>query len=49
MMSESLVEYSALRVMEKKYSAQSVRKFLGHELDDPHYAGEKGPGRQQWR
>jgi ABC-2 type transport system permease protein len=33
MMSESLAEYSALRVMEKKYGDQSMRKFLAHELD----------------
>jgi ABC-2 type transport system permease protein len=33
MMSESLAEYSALRVMEKKYGTQNMRKFLAHELD----------------
>ena len=33
MMSESLAEYSALRVMEKKYGAENMRKFLRHELD----------------
>jgi hypothetical protein len=33
MMSESLAEYSALRVMEKKYGTQNMRKFLSHELD----------------
>ncbi len=33
MMSESLAEYSALRVMEKKYGAENMRKFLSHELD----------------
>jgi ABC-2 type transport system permease protein len=33
MMSESLAEYSALRVMEKKYGTQNMRKFLTHELD----------------
>jgi ABC-2 type transport system permease protein len=33
MMSESLAEYSALRVMEKKYGADNMRRFLKHELD----------------
>jgi aminopeptidase N len=33
MMSESLAEYSALRVMEKKYGTYNMRKFLKHELD----------------
>jgi ABC-2 type transport system permease protein len=33
MMSESLAEYSALRVMEKKYGSDNMRKFLSHELD----------------
>ena len=33
MMSESLAEYSALKVMEHKYGAASVRKFLRYELD----------------
>ncbi len=33
MMSESLAEYSALRVMEKKYGPERMRKFLSHELD----------------
>lgn len=33
MMSESLAEYSALKVMEKRYGAASVRKFLRYELD----------------
>ena len=33
MMSESLAEYSALRVMEKKYGDENMRKFLKHELD----------------
>ena len=33
MMSESLAEYSALRVMEKKYGTENMRKFLAHELD----------------
>jgi hypothetical protein len=33
MMSESLAEYSALRVMEKKYGSDNMHKFLSHELD----------------
>jgi ABC-type transport system involved in multi-copper enzyme maturation permease subunit len=33
MMSESLAEYSALRVMEKKYGTDNMHKFLTHELD----------------
>ena len=33
MMSESLAEYSALRVMEKRYGDGQMRKFLSHELD----------------
>ena len=33
MMSESLAEYSALRVMQKKYGDDQMRKFLKHELD----------------
>jgi len=33
MMSETLAEYSALRVMEKKYGDDSMRKFLKYELD----------------
>ncbi len=33
MMSESLAEYSALRVMEKKYGEEHMRRFLKHELD----------------
>lgn len=32
-MSESLAEYSALRVMEKKYGAAMTQKFLRYELD----------------
>ncbi|MBL7976600.1 MAG: ABC transporter permease, partial [Candidatus Kapabacteria bacterium] len=32
-MSESLAEYSALRVMEKKYGAEMTQKFLRYELD----------------
>ena len=33
MMSESLAEYSALRVAEKKYGDDQMHKFLSHELD----------------
>ena len=33
MMSESLAEYSALRVMQHKYGDQHMRRFLKHELD----------------
>ena len=33
MMSESLAEYSALRVAEKKYGSENMRRFLSHELD----------------
>jgi ABC-2 type transport system permease protein len=33
MLSESLAEYSALRVMQKKYGDDQMHKFLKHELD----------------
>jgi ABC-2 type transport system permease protein len=33
MMSESLAEYSALRVAQKKYGDDNMHKFLKHELD----------------
>jgi len=33
MMAESLAEYSALKVMEKKYGEDMTRKFLRYELD----------------
>ena len=33
MMSESLAEYSALRVAQKKYGDSQMRKFIKHELD----------------
>jgi hypothetical protein len=33
MMVESMAEYSALTVMEKRYGASHARKFLRHELD----------------
>jgi ABC-2 type transport system permease protein len=34
MLVESMAEYSALVVMEKRYGAASVQKFLRHELDE---------------
>jgi len=33
MMSESMAEYSALRVMQQKYGTENMRKFLAHEVD----------------
>jgi ABC-2 type transport system permease protein len=33
MMSESVAEYSALRVMQHKYGDEHMRRFLSHELD----------------
>ena len=33
MMSETLAEYSALRVMEKKYGQENMQKFLKYEMD----------------
>ncbi len=33
MMSESLAEYSALRVMQHRYGDSQMRRFLSHELD----------------
>ncbi len=33
LMSESMAEYTALRIMEKKYGKQLMRKFLKYELD----------------
>ena len=33
MMSETLAEYSALMVMQKKYGADNMHRFLKHELD----------------
>jgi aminopeptidase N len=33
MMSETLAEYSALKVMEKKYGADQMHRYLKHELD----------------
>lgn len=31
--SESLSQYSALMIMEKKYGPEKIRKFLKYELD----------------
>jgi ABC-2 type transport system permease protein len=33
MMSETLAEYSALKVMEKKYDDENIRRYLKYELD----------------
>ena len=33
MLSETLAEYSALKVVEKKYGADNIRKFLKYEMD----------------
>jgi ABC-type transport system involved in multi-copper enzyme maturation permease subunit len=33
MLSETLAEYSALKVMEKKYGSDNIHKYLKHELD----------------
>jgi hypothetical protein len=33
MLSESLAEYSALKIMEKRYGAARIRKFLRYDLD----------------
>ena len=33
MMSETLAEYSALKVMEKKYGEENIRKYLKYEMD----------------
>jgi ABC-2 type transport system permease protein len=33
MLSETLAEYSALKVMEKKYGDENIRKYLRYELD----------------
>src|SRR6185312_4617476 len=46
MMSESLAEYSALRVMEKKYGDDNMRKFLSHELDG-YLRGRAGESRHE--
>jgi hypothetical protein len=46
MMSESLAEYSALRVMEHKYGDEHMRLFLRHELDD-YLRGRAGETRKE--
>lgn len=46
MMSESLAEYSALRVMEKRYGEAQMRKFLSHELDG-YLRGRSGETRKE--
>jgi hypothetical protein len=46
MMSESLAEYSALRVMQKKYGDGQMRKFLSHELDE-YLRGRAGETRKE--
>ena len=47
MMSESLAEYSALRVMEKRYGEANMRKFLSHELDG-YLRGRSGETRREY-
>jgi ABC-2 type transport system permease protein len=46
MMSESLAEYSALRVMQHKYGDDHMRLFLRHELDD-YLRGRAGEVRKE--
>ena len=46
MMSESMAEYSALRVMEKKYGINNMRKFLNTELDG-YLRGRSGETRHE--
>ncbi len=46
MMSESLAEYSALRVMQKKYGDYQMHKFLKHELDG-YLRGRSGESRKE--
>jgi ABC-2 type transport system permease protein len=46
MMSESLAEYSALKVMEKKYGEDMTRKFLRYELDG-YLRGRAGESRHE--
>ncbi len=46
MMSESLAEYSALKVMEKKYGEDMTRKFLRYELDG-YLRGRAGEARHE--
>ena len=46
MMSESLAEYSALRVMEHRYGDENMHKFLSHELDG-YLRGRAGETRKE--
>jgi ABC-2 type transport system permease protein len=46
MMSESLAEYSALRVMQKKYGDYQMHKFLKYELDG-YLRGRSGESRKE--
>src|SRR6202044_1132703 len=46
MMSESLAEYSALRVAQKKYGDAQMHKFLAHELDG-YLRGRAGERRRE--
>ena len=46
MMSEALAEYSALRVAQKKYGDDQMRKFLSHELDG-YLRGRSGERRRE--
>jgi len=46
MMSESLAEYSALRVAQKKYGDDQMHKFLSHELDG-YLRGRSGERRKE--
>ncbi len=46
MMSESLAEYSALRVAQKKYGDNQMHKFLSHELDG-YLRGRSGETRKE--
>jgi ABC-2 type transport system permease protein len=46
MMSESLAEYSALRVAQKKYGDSQMHKFLSHELDG-YLRGRSGERRKE--
>jgi ABC-2 type transport system permease protein len=46
MMAESLAEYSALRVMQKKYGDEQMHKFLKHEQDG-YLRGRAGESRHE--
>ena len=46
MMSESLAEYTALRIMARKYGEENMRKFLKHELDG-YLSGRSGETRHE--